>query len=81
MVRNVAQTNHIHLIVQSDKVPLNDIIRDFKKFTATAITKAIANNPKKSRERWLLWLLKKEDNRTGDPDLVFGRGLSWRRDF
>ena len=57
----VVMTNHIHLIVQSDKVPLSDIIRDFKKFTATAITKAIANNPKESRKRWLLWLLKKED--------------------
>jgi putative transposase len=57
----VVMTNHIHLIVQSDKVPLSDIIRDFKKFTAMAITKAIANNPKESRKRWLLWLLKKED--------------------
>ena len=57
----VVMTNHIHLIVQSDKVPLSDIIRDFKKFTATTITKAIANNPKESRKRWLLWLLKKDD--------------------
>ncbi len=57
----VIMTNHIHLIIQSDKVPLSDIIRDFKKFTATAIIKAIANNPKESRKRWMLWLLKKED--------------------
>jgi putative transposase len=26
---SAAQTNHIHLIVQSDKLPLSDIIRDF----------------------------------------------------
>jgi putative transposase len=57
----VIMSNHIHLIVQSDKVPLSDILRDFKKFTATAIIKAIANNPKESRKRWLLWLLKKDE--------------------
>ncbi len=27
----VIMTNHIHLIVQSDKVPLSDIIRDFNR--------------------------------------------------
>jgi REP element-mobilizing transposase RayT len=57
----VVMSNHIHLIVQSDKVPLSDIIRDFKKFTSSTITKAIERNPKESRKRWMLWLLKKED--------------------
>jgi REP element-mobilizing transposase RayT len=57
----VVMSNHIHLIVQSDKVPLSDIIRDFKKYTSSTITKAIERNPKESRKRWMLWLLKKED--------------------
>ncbi len=57
----VIMTNHIHLIIQSEKLPLSDIIRDFKKFTSTQIIRAIENNPKESRKRWLLWLLKKDD--------------------
>jgi len=54
-------TNHIHLIVQSEIVPLSDIIRDFKKFTSKQIMQAIENNSKESRKKWLLWLLKKEE--------------------
>ena len=54
-------SNHIHLIIQSDTVPLSDILRDFKRFTTTAIIRAIEKNPKESRKRWMLWLLKKED--------------------
>jgi putative transposase len=57
----VVMSNHIHLIVSSDKEKLSDIIRDFKKFTSSQITRAIEANLKESRRRWLLWLLKKED--------------------
>ncbi len=53
------------MIVQSEIVPLSDIIRDFKtglafQFTATQIIRAIENNPKESRKKWLNWLLKKD---------------------
>ena len=57
----VIMSNHIHLIISSNKENLSDIIRDFKKYTSTQIIKAIENNEKESRKRWLLWLLKKED--------------------
>lgn len=57
----VIMTNHIHLIIQSEKGNLRDILRDFKKYTATQIIRAIENNSKESRRKWLLWLLKKED--------------------
>ena len=57
----VIMTNHIRLIVQSEKFHLSDILRDFKKFTATQIIRAIENNPKESRKKWLLWLLKKDE--------------------
>ncbi len=58
----VIMSNHIHLIVSSKQEKLSDIIRDFKKFTATKIVKEIKNNPKESRKKWLLWLLKKEEH-------------------
>jgi REP element-mobilizing transposase RayT len=56
----VVMTNHIHLIISTKKDNLSDIIRDFKKFTASQITVAIKNNTRESRKNWLLWLLKKE---------------------
>lgn len=33
----VIMTNHIHMIISSDQEELSNIIRDFKKFTATQI--------------------------------------------
>ena len=57
----VLMSNHIHMIISSNKNKLSDIIRDFKKYTATKIAEAISNNPKESRKGWLLWLLVKEE--------------------
>jgi putative transposase len=57
----VIMTNHIHLIISGRDGKLSDIIRDFKKFTSSQIISAIENNPKESRKRWMLWLLKKDD--------------------
>ncbi|MFN0049462.1 MAG: REP-associated tyrosine transposase [Cytophagales bacterium] len=56
----VVMTNHIHLIISSKNGKLSDTIRDFKKFTASKIVKAISENEKESRKSWLLWLLKKD---------------------
>ncbi len=48
-------TNHVHLIIraQGDNL-LSDILRDYKKFTSKAIIKAISENFKESRKKWLL---------------------------
>ena len=56
----VIMSNHCHFIFSSDNIPLSNIIRDLKKFTAKAIVKAIERNPIESRKRWLLWLFKKD---------------------
>jgi len=53
----VLMTNHIHMIVSSEKDQLSDIIRDFKKYTASKIIEAVRNNNTESRKNWLLWLL------------------------
>ena len=48
-------TNHIHLIVRSQEgYLLQDILRDFKKFTSKAIIKAIIEHQGESRKEWLL---------------------------
>jgi len=46
----VLMSNHIHLIASAKHENLSDIIRDFKKFTAKKIFKAIQDNPKESRK-------------------------------
>ena len=56
----VIMTNHIHLIVsrKADAPALSDIVRDFKKFTAQQMLKAI-QNPAESRRDWMLALFKR----------------------
>jgi putative transposase len=53
-------SNHIHLIVgRNGQEHIQDIIRDFKKYTSVKITKAIEENPQESRRDWLLWMFRK----------------------
>ena len=48
-------TNHVHLIVRaSEGYLLQDILRDYKKFTSKAVVKAILDNQRESRKEWLL---------------------------
>ncbi|PKA84433.1 REP element-mobilizing transposase RayT [Ulvibacter sp. MAR_2010_11] len=51
----VYMTSHIHLIVTSKEEALQDIIRDFKKFTSKRIIETIKEYPESRR----VWLLKK----------------------
>jgi putative transposase len=57
----VVMTNHLHMIISSDKNKLSDIIRDLKKYTSSKLVEAIKDNVKESRKNWLLWLLHKDD--------------------
>jgi REP element-mobilizing transposase RayT len=51
-------TNHLHLIVEAKQgYRLSYIIRDFKKFTAYSILKAIEKEPE-SRRDWILYRFK-----------------------
>ena len=54
----VIMNNHCHLIISAKNNNLSDIIRDFKKFTSKSIYRAIEENPKESRKKWLLKVLK-----------------------
>jgi len=54
----VIMCNHIHLIIQSKTGKLSDLIRDFKKFTATNILEKIQTEPE-SRREWMLERFKK----------------------
>ena len=49
----VIMSNHVHLILSTVKIPLQDIIRDYKKYTAKKIIEAI-DSPQESRREWML---------------------------
>jgi len=53
IMRLAAPTNHIHIIMQSSKRELSNLIRDFKKYTAQVIIKRIVEGPE-SRSEWML---------------------------
>ena len=51
-------TNHLHAILGSaGKEKIENIIRDFKKFTSTNIIMEIKNNPEESRKKWMLKMM------------------------
>ncbi len=51
-------TNHVHMIISSDKNDLSNIMRDMKSFTSTTIKKMIIDNPRESRKKWMLKIMK-----------------------
>jgi putative transposase len=66
----VIMSNHLHLIIarKEDGNGLSEIVRDFKKFTASKIIAEIENNSRESRRNWMLWIFssagKKNKNNT-----------------
>lgn len=57
--------NHLHLAIGSDgRNKIEDIVRDYKKFTSVVLTKAIASNEKESRKEWMLAIFKEAGSRS-----------------
>ncbi len=53
-------SNHVHLIVRAKEgFLLQEILRDYKKFTSKKIVEAISNNVGESRKEWMLEIFKK----------------------
>ena len=48
-------TNHLHLMLSASlpESTLSDIIRDFKNLTSYKILKAIEENPRESKKKWM----------------------------
>jgi putative transposase len=55
----VIMSNHVHLVIGTNDMKLEDILRDLKKFSAKSILKAIIDNQQESRKGWMLNLFKK----------------------
>ena len=72
----VIMSNHLHIIARHTDGRLNEVIRDFKSFTAKKIINEIETNPIESRKDWLLHLFKyhaKYSNKI--KPISFGRKL------
>ena len=53
----VIMSNHVHLIIGSTGMKMEDVLRDLKRVSSRRIIKAIGNNPEESRKQWMLCLM------------------------
>src|SRR5690349_16030968 len=53
----VIMSNHVHLLVKSEKEELSNLLRDFKSYTSKKIIEEI-NNCNESRKEWMLQIFK-----------------------
>lgn len=56
-------TSHIHLIIGSNKEPMEGIFRDLKRHTAKAILQMIEEHNQESRKEWMLWMFRRAGSR------------------
>ena len=73
----VIMTNHLHLIIsrQGENL-LENIMRDFKKFTSSQLIKAIKENPHESRKEWMMEIFKTEGRKNPNNKIY----QFWRQD-
>ena len=50
--------SHVHMIIGSNK-KLEDIVRDMKSYTSTALRKAIKENVHERRKEWMIWMMER----------------------
>ncbi|NOX85106.1 MAG: transposase [Chlorobi bacterium] len=73
----VIMTNHLHMIIsRQGKNLLENIMRDFKKFTSSALIKAIKENPYESRKEWMIEIFETEGRK--NPNNKYYQ--FWRQD-
>jgi putative transposase len=62
-------TNHIHMIVgRRGERKIEEIIRDFKKYTSVHVCRAIESNPTESRKFWMLNIFQTSGNASKKHD-------------
>jgi REP element-mobilizing transposase RayT len=59
----VIMPSHIHLICRRNQGLLNELLRDFKSYTAKQILQLVRDNPQESRKEWLVYMFQFFANR------------------
>jgi putative transposase len=55
----VIMSSHVHMIIGTNKNPMENIVRDLKRHTSKALLKAISENPVESRREWMLFMFER----------------------
>ena len=58
--------SHVHMIIGSNKNKLEDIVRDMKSYTSTALRKSIKENIQESRKEWMIWMMERAGKKNGN---------------
>ena len=66
----VIMPNHIHLIIGTRGELLQNIMRDFKKFTSKKIVEAIRTNPQESKKDWMIWMFERAGKKNPNNEKV-----------
>ena len=69
-------TSHIHMVIGTHGDKLENIMRDMKKHTSTALKQAIKEHPTESRREWMLWMMK----RAGEKNSQNSKFQLWQQD-
>ncbi len=56
-------TNHVHMIIGTNKNKMENIVRDLKRHTSKKILDAIETNQQESRKDWMLWMFERAGKR------------------
>ena len=59
----VIMTSHIHMIIGTKDMNMENIMRDLKGKTSKQLNKLIKNNVQESRREWMLWLMERAGKR------------------
>jgi REP element-mobilizing transposase RayT len=69
-------TSHVHMIIGSNKEPMENIMKDLKRHTSEMLREAIEKHRQESRKEWMLQMMKEAG--TLNPN---NRGFQlWRQD-
>ena len=52
--------SHVHFIFRSINEDPSGLLRDFKRYTSRRIIQTVEENPQESKQKWLLWMFKRE---------------------
>ncbi len=59
-------TNHVHLIMGTNDKPMQDILRDLKKYTSKELIRTIQSNSQESRKEWMLPMFERAGYKNGN---------------
>jgi putative transposase len=65
----VIMSNHVHMIIGTQSLPMQGIIRDLKKHTSKEIVKAITANIQESRRAWMIWMFEQEGRKNPNNEV------------